>query len=402
MPFIIRLVAIFAFQLLTHSVINAQQRISGGVTDATGEPVPFATVFFANTTFGTSTTDKGLYTFSGFPPGKYDLIITAVGYKLFRVPVEIPKEGVVEQNIQLATENILLKAILVKPDTANWKKNFEDFKDYFLGKSYAARETIIQNEKDIHLFYDASAKTLVAHASKPIIIINRATGYVIKYYLNQFEYGAGGLFTIDGLPQFEAMTPNNKAEQKRWERRRQEIYLGSILHFMRSCQNQRLGKDGFKVFRAYRILNSSRLPDEELNRKIKKIREEGQTKGTRKPDSLSFFLWQQSLPLEIDSVVKGDLKVAEFCDVTGSEFKTSTGLLKIEYRAKEDPAYAYLMGRMGRPTKQRSTLIIRKPLTIFSNGYYEDSHEVLMEGYWSWSERMATMLPLDYQPAVRK
>jgi hypothetical protein len=50
---------------------ESKNQIKGVVTDSlTREPVPYANVYFANTSIGTSTNEKGEYSLSGFADGK--------------------------------------------------------------------------------------------------------------------------------------------------------------------------------------------------------------------------------------------------------------------------------------------------------------------------------------------
>lgn len=389
---------------------SGQNRIFGRLTDATtGEPVAFASVFFSNTTFGSSTDQDGVYKFSGFPPGKYDLTVSYVGYQLSQVPVEFTENVTLEHDMQVQ-QVILLNEILIKPDTINWERNFKDFKGYFLGSSRYAKEAVIQNPRDLHLYYDDQTKTLVAHAKRPIVIENRATGYRMHYHLSQFEFnGTERVFKVHGLPQFEQLVPKSLAQEKRWEKARANIYYGSLLHFMRSWLDQTWKKDGFKVSRMYRMPNKERPSEEYLSTKIAALRKELVKKGqplvvntslsnNGKTDSLSYYIKLRSLPVEVDSIVQEKLSGAEFTDASNRQAKTFSGILKIEYKEKEDPDYAALVGRAQKRTLQRSNLLVQGPLTLYSNGYYEDIRMLFMEDYWSWSERVSTMLPLDYKP----
>lgn len=392
----------------------AQNKIFGNVTDVTtGEPIPFASVFFANTTFGASTDQNGNYTFSGFPPGKYDLSVSFVGYNPAQRAVEFTQNQTVQIDIKLEQQTTVLSTVEVKPDTLHWKRNYEDFKRLFLGTSRYAKEAIIQNPKDIHLYFDPQTSLLVAHTKKPIVIDNQSTGYRIIYYLYHFEYNARtSLFTIYGLPQFEVLTPKNSAQQKRWERNRFEIYHGSLLHFMRSWQQQRWKEEGFTVARNYRIVNKQRPSDEFINKKIAEWRKNlstssgtvkisfGDSKG--KTDSLAYYYRLRNQPKEVDSVAKEILSGAEFIEGDNKDFRSFTGMLQVNYKENEDPLYAASVGRAGKITKQRSLVQVLKPLTLYSNGYYEDVRDVFLEQYWSWSEKISTLLPLDYQPIKNK
>lgn len=393
----------------------AQNRISGRVVDGeTGEPVAFASVFFANTTFGASTDVNGNYSFGNFPPGKYDLSISFVGYQPFQRPVEFTQLQSMQVDVTLMQQPVLLNEILVKPDTANWKRNYEEFKRHFLGTSRFADEAVIQNPRDIHLYFDTQTTVLVAHAKKPIVIENTLTGYRIYYHLYHFEYnGRARYYNIFGLPQFELLIPKNAAQKKRWERNRKEIYEGSLMHFTRSWLNQHWQEQGFSVSRMYRIPNKKRPSDEFLSKKINDLRKKTVGDGNTivlsigdkrsSPDSLSYYLNLRSMPKEIDSVVNESLIGNEFTEVASPEKKSFIGLLQIRYDKKEDARYASSVGRPSQISRfQQSIIHVTKPLTLYENGYYEEVTSIFLEQYWSWTEKIATMLPLDYQPVQKK
>lgn len=81
--------------------------------------------------------------------------------------------------------------------------------------------------------------------------------------------------------------------------------------------------------------------------------------------------------------------------------------LHITYtREKEEEAYFFSGGFVPKnriPLDQTSILSISvsEPLILFSNGHFEPSRELLVEGYWSY-EKIDKLLPLEYQPTFFK
>ncbi|MBO9661259.1 MAG: carboxypeptidase-like regulatory domain-containing protein, partial [Chitinophagaceae bacterium] len=74
--------AFFCLLLFIGGGVAAQRTISGKVVNAsTQEPIPGSSVFVSNTSFGTVTTKDGSFELIDIPPGKYDLIISSVGYE---------------------------------------------------------------------------------------------------------------------------------------------------------------------------------------------------------------------------------------------------------------------------------------------------------------------------------
>jgi hypothetical protein len=43
-------------------------------------------------------------------------------------------------------------------------------------------------------------------------------------------------------------------------------------------------------------------------------------------------------------------------------------------------------------------LLYGKGISIYRNGNYFNGEYLLIDGYWSWSEKLSTMLPSDYWP----
>ncbi|MCU0358544.1 MAG: carboxypeptidase-like regulatory domain-containing protein [Cyclobacteriaceae bacterium] len=394
--------------------VNAfsQNRISGRVIhEASGEPVPYASVYFANTTFGSSTDNNGNFLFTNFPPGKYDLSVTFVGYKPHQQAVEFGTDQSLQVDIVLSELVTELYSVTVKPDTTHWRRNYEEFTYHFLGTSRYAENAIIRNASDIHLFYDAGTATLVAHARNPIIIDNTLTGYRIYYHLHHFEYVARErILTIFGIPRFERLQPKSAAEQKRWERNRKAVYEGSMLHFTRAWLAQQWQEQGFRVARLYRIPNKERPSDEFLTAKINALRKQltrveqngilplkGNSVLT---DSLTYYAKLRDQPREIDSVANESLSGAEFTMSASPEFKNFQGILQVTYRKNEELRYAESQGRSDTIRKQQSVVHILQPLKLYGNGYYEDVKSMFIEQYWSWSEKISTLLPLDYEPPL--
>jgi hypothetical protein len=393
--------------------LAAQNQLNGTIRDSeTGKPVAFASVFFANTTLGTSSNTEGVFVINRVPSGKFDLTVTMVGYQTYQRSVEFHGQDVVELDVSLVPDQKMLSEVLVKPDTAGWKRNYRDFVRNFLGTTKYAEECIIQNPKDILLFFDPSDGVLVAHAKKPIIVDNHALGYRIEYYLKAFELNSrAGTFLVYGIPRFELLTPRNEREARKWERERAQVYSGSLLHFMRAWQTGQWQREDFAVARLYRIPNRERPPEEFLRRKIKEFRQQALTNGSltiqvntpgKKEDSLSYYLRLQRLPPEVDSVANEEL--------TGREFATATlgqmafrGNFRVVFREWEDMRYTQSVGRPPEKRMRQTTVLhVYDHLQIYDNGYYELPQSVLLEGYWSWSEKISTTLPLEYQPPVKK
>ena len=54
--------------------------ISGTVSDTSGTPLPFANVLIEGMKRGVLTDDNGVYTIKNIPNGKYNIVVSFIGY----------------------------------------------------------------------------------------------------------------------------------------------------------------------------------------------------------------------------------------------------------------------------------------------------------------------------------
>ncbi len=401
MKYLLVLIGLF-FSLQTYSQRNT---LSGIITDAaTKEPVAFANVFFANTRIGVSSDAEGKFSLTGFPSGKYDLTVTFVGYNTYQQSLEF-NESEFRLSISLKENEIRLSEVVVQEDTTGWARNYEIFKKHFLGETRNAKQCEILNPKNIHLYFDRRANVLVAHAREPIQIENQALGFKIEYYLSIFEmdFKAGKLIFM-GVPAFKNLTAQKESVTNRWDKERRRAYEGSTMHFIRALRSDSLKQQGFEVRKFYKVQNPERPSQKVLNAKIREWRLKQQQDGfvkNGKHDSLQYYLELQSKPELVDSVSRVILSGAELQNSRHEVLYK--GMLKIDFKKeKEEAGYPQTVGRTATKWQTSIMHILVPTLKLYENGYYEDVHDVLLENYWAWSEKMADMLPYDYQPELSK
>ncbi|MEN0004810.1 MAG: DUF5686 and carboxypeptidase regulatory-like domain-containing protein [Bacteroidota bacterium] len=102
---------LFAF-FLSFSIAFAQ--LSGTITDQSGEPLPFASIYIKNTSTGTTSNIEGYY-FLELAPGQYELVFQYVGYAQLVKQVRLGNSPTV-LDIQLTKESISLNEIVVRAD----------------------------------------------------------------------------------------------------------------------------------------------------------------------------------------------------------------------------------------------------------------------------------------------
>lgn len=375
----------------------SQNRISGRVVDAdTGEPLPSANVFFAGTTLGGATNVDGWFSITGFGSGKYDFTVRFVGYVMYQQSYTFTGKDQVRLLIKLSQDAEQLAAIIVRPKDRDRAVNYTMFKKLFLGESKQAKQCEILNPDDLYLYRDQENAMLVAHCATPIIIENRAMGYRIQYYLALFQYHYfGGRLDVYGVPQFEEMKGADDKKKKTWEQNRANGYTGSVIHFMRSMIQNKLVEERFAVSRILKVPDKERPTNEFLTRKIdslEALEKKGSTYQTR--NELLNYRLRRASPLTLDSLVEEHLH--------GHELMNQDTLTQVNYKG----SLVVIFGGSVERTKEgrlrvkdglHSRLFIHSKFNVYENGYYDNLGNLIFEGYWSASEKLPLMLPLEYQ-----
>jgi hypothetical protein len=141
-------------------------------------------------------------------------------------------------------------------------------------------------------------------------------------------------------------------EQKRWQEKWEEAYLGSLTHFMMSYYERTLGQEGFRT--------------EFTDRS-------GKFRTLNDPYDTAF---------------------ASF-DAAGLELHPP-GTLRVIY-LNELPEQRYLVkNKLSLSnTVQVSQIRFRDAVAVEKNGYFFDQRDLLAIGYWGW-EKIADQMPYDY------
>ena len=231
------------------------QSIKGVVLDnKTNEPIESASVYFDNTTIGTSTNDKGEFSLPYKEGIKSALIISYLGYQnVMLYDYEVNKFYKI-----LMTEdvNTLDEVVISAIDSMPKAMKLEHFRQQFLGFSDAAKSCTILNEDDLILRYNYKKKQLTAKAKKPILVKNEDLQYLVSFQINEFtiDYSYANIkdkrFHIKsviytGTTFYE---PLEKADSKKAIKNRNKTYEGSVVHFMRALSKMTLEAEGYQIF----------------------------------------------------------------------------------------------------------------------------------------------------------
>ncbi len=342
MKFKIKILVLISHLCCSFSFSQQLSSIEGQIIDVdTKEPIVYASVYLAQTAIGVASNLDGSFKLENIPSGKYDLIVSFLGYGTVKRSVLLAGNVINNFNIQLKAKPKELETVtVVSKKIKNNKAYYQEFKKYFLGETPNASRCSILNRNDIITHYEKNA--LMAFAVKPIEIENKALGYKIIYDLEEFkvDYGTQKLY-VAGKPRFIELIPKNQKQKARWIWERNRAYYGSSVHFFKSLNAGELEKN------SYSIANK-----------------------------------------EGNAIKEKDLITDGFIKYKGSIYITFSGELSE-------------MGAVNRREYQNSEIQLNGiPVAIYNNGYYEDFHNVILQGYFGWADRIADLLPLGYEPTT--
>ncbi|RLD29290.1 MAG: hypothetical protein DRI75_03850 [Bacteroidetes bacterium] len=162
------------------------QEIFGIILDGnTNNPIEGASIYFDNTTIGTTSNEKGKFTLEYNKNIQTQLIVSFIGYKTLIFEEFSTDE---EMTIHLYESNEVLEEVLLTHKNA-WSRELKlkEFIKHYLGESDNGKSCIILNKDDIILRYDDAKKQLTARAKSPILIKNTNLKYTITVELDRFE-----------------------------------------------------------------------------------------------------------------------------------------------------------------------------------------------------------------------
>ncbi|WP_047548405.1 carboxypeptidase-like regulatory domain-containing protein [Psychroserpens sp. Hel_I_66] len=233
--------------------VNAQS-ISGIVLDAkSNEPIESASVFFDNTTIGTSTDNKGSFEISVEPGINSPLIISFLGYE--KIAIDNYSANKFYKILLVEEQNSLDEVYLTYFDGMSKETKMNHFRDHFLGISANGKSCTISNEKDLILRFNKKTKQLIASSKRPVRIKNENLQYEIEFDIKDFiiDYSYVDLeketfrvrsVVYTGTSFFKPLEDKNHDAEKK----RDSTYKGSILHFMRALSKENLEAEGYQVF----------------------------------------------------------------------------------------------------------------------------------------------------------
>lgn len=383
---------------------QCQKLLKGVVLDAEkNKPVPSASIFLNNTSIGITADAEGRFELY-VPSGRYDLIVSSIGFETFNQTI-VSSQLQDFFTIKLKIKAPDLQTVVIEPYEKNgWEKWGKLFLDDFIGTSDFAYDCRIKNKEVIKFRNSKKTGVLSAYASEPLLIENKGLGYVIHYQLESFSYNFKTRYLLyTGYPFFEEMK-GGAGKEKKWKKRREEVYYGSMLHFMRSLYRNTLSTEGFEMHALKKIPNAEK--------QRVKIAQRANIKRTTRPDGTVVIS-----PTNEDSSAYYNevLRQSDYIDILNKNIipadsvafavnKTTAGMdftdyLMINYKnGITPPEYRQQNPESSTAMVSQITLINNRPIEIEANGSYYSPEDLMTEGYWAWSEKAAMMLPFDYKP----
>lgn len=349
---------------------NTTAILTGRVTDAAGgEPLVGAHVFIASSMIGTTTDVDGRYRLERVPTGAHRLYVSIIGFEADFLDVMLRTSRVYEFDFELSESVIEVGEVVVEAEEdKDWQRRLERFTRLFIGETPNSLETEILNPEVLD--FDEGMGSLRAVATAPLIIENRALGYRVQYFLEDFK--AEGFRTqYDGEPLYEEMEPSSPDEAARWESKRREAFMGSFRHFLLALISDRVEAQGFKTYSrpGLSMAGSGAI-------------------GRGK------MLDQQRFPIEPGELISATEHAGEF----SLDFR---GFVEIRYLGEtEGRAYLEWAERPGRGDSNYQTSWVNLengPTIVDYKGDTLDPYGVTLYGYLAF-ERVANEVPKEYRP----
>jgi hypothetical protein len=311
-----------------------------------GDPIEFANVYLASTTFGTAADAKGEFVLRGIPPGTYQLVASRVGFSPKAVTVQCTPGATVSKNFTLQSRILSGEGMDVEaPSREEWKRDFSEFRDEFVGTDEFGAQCTILNYDALVLRRDPETQELTASSFKPIEVVNMGLGYRVNVDLQTFtSRKQEGRILYEVFTRFEEIPTQDSSQLGLWQRNREKAYKGSRMHFLRAVA---LGKSDQERFRVYRG-------------ELRALRE---LRGTYAGPALEGIV----------STVGGDMKQLSW-----------QGFLRVEYQGEEGWTNNIFQ-------------LTQSPVYLESSGYLHNptAFVVLTESPWG-RDRLGKMLPLNY------
>ncbi|MCC8174533.1 MAG: TonB-dependent receptor [Odoribacter sp.] len=199
----IRFYCIFLGLLLSLSVSandRSQRATLRGIVKASdNEILEFATVYLKNTPFGTSTDPKGIFHLN-VPAGKYNMVVSAIGYESYEVEVELQPGEQRKMEVKLESSSIGLNEVVVTAKSVVKQIN-ETAYNVVAIDAKALHNTTLDLAHALNRISGIKLKEVGGLGSETQIFLNGFTGRHVKIFMDGVPMeGSGSAFGLNNIP----------------------------------------------------------------------------------------------------------------------------------------------------------------------------------------------------------
>ncbi|MEN9299394.1 MAG: hypothetical protein RLZZ429_1707 [Bacteroidota bacterium] len=411
-----RIVFVLFVLLYSLQVSFAQPALRGKVIAGdTKQPIHLANVFLSNTSIGTVTNAEGVFVLDRFPQGRFDVVVSCIGYETYVTTIQYAQ---LPANIEVVLKpkvNVLQEVVVEPYEKNGWERYGTFFMENFIGTSALAADCKLKNPETIRFRYNKKENILRAFADEPIILENKALGYILRYDLKVFEYNyATRIFYFQGYPLFEDIQTDRKRLLNRWEKNRSEAYYGSMMHFMRSLFRNQLIENGFEVRKLIKVSEEEKKRVRSIYNSRTYINGSGNIVvndsllGNGNKDSADYYRkvmrQPEKMAVLINQLLPGDSIAFAIDSFTAGLYFDD--YLQIIYKYKQVPVEYVRTNSLSvqpkTPVMSEIFLPKKNAIAVLANGSYFEGIDLISSGFWGWWEKLATMLPFDYKPPKKE
>lgn len=222
------------------SGFSFSQTIKGTVREkGSGLPLPFSNVFVNNTTIGAAADSEGRFRISGDFSSEIELVASFVGYVTEVKTISFRNNSEVQVEFLLAFNESNLSEIELKAKRdKSWEREFRRFEQVFLALPDDPYKSQIKIENPWVVDFEKVKPKQVqnylsATAQEPLKITNKALGYEINYYLQDFRVLRNGS-RFYGQVFYEPINESNSTQNEKWANEREINYHSSLRHLNQS------------------------------------------------------------------------------------------------------------------------------------------------------------------------
>lgn len=375
--------------------------VKGRVIDAkTFKPLSFATVYLNQTTYGALTNEEGDFIMQNIPSGKYDLVVSYLGYQPYQSHITIDESTPLSMSIKMTISSTNLNEVLVtaKKDS-QWNILYEKFRKQFFGVSPYTADCKILNPWVLELSEDSKG-VLNAKASLPLEIENLGLGYTISCTLKEFHTGPN-LYKITGTYRFTEAATVDTTLASLWNSRREEVYRGSPRHLFKAIVDGRVAEEGFDLYSDISnnpeiLRNSSFLTN--LNVSLKPLTIEQHQNVLALPNRIEVHYLKKSAPAKIYRNIPHPISWIEAnaqIEVSPTGIVTNPNHITV-LGAMSEPRIAEVLPLNYEPAKHtdnKSTnkkaysslaALLEKPYVTTDKPYYYPSDAILFKAFFNY------------------